>query len=134
MRQQKYLRENLLKIRENIVKFQGHCGPAVNPGFSLAVIDQTVSIAKPDVTKLDLMKGTFILNAQVYSDVTKVIKVTWLKFLPGGNLGSLSCHVSEYEDELMVLKGIMMKINWVVIAIMQLWFHQVAVIFSVLLL
>ena len=99
MRQQKYLRENILKIRENIVKFQGHCGPAVSSGFSLVAIDQTASIAKPDVTKLDLMKGTSILNAQVYSDVIKVIKVTWLKFLPGGNLGSLSCYVSEYEDE-----------------------------------
>ena len=53
----KYLRENFLKIRENIVRFQGDCGPAVNFGFPLAVI---ISIAKPDVAKLDLMKGTSI--------------------------------------------------------------------------
>ena len=53
----KYLRENFLKIRENIVRFQGDCGPAVNFGFPLAAI---ISIAKPDVAKLDLMKGTSI--------------------------------------------------------------------------
>ena len=75
----KYLRENLLKIREKIVKFQGHCGPAVNSGFPLAAIEEIISIAKPDVTRLDLMKGTSILNDQVYSDVIKVIKDTWLK-------------------------------------------------------
>ena len=95
----KCLRENLLKIRKNIVKFQGNCGPAVNSGFPLAAIEQVISIAKSDVTRLDLMKGTSILNDQVYSDVIKVIKDTWVKFLPGGNLVSLSCHVSESEDE-----------------------------------
>ena len=95
----KYLCENLLKVRENIAKFRGCCGPAVNSGFPLAAIEQIISIAKPDVTRLDLMKGTSILNDQVYSDVIKVIKGTWLKFLPGSNLVSLSCHVSESEDE-----------------------------------
>ena len=95
----KYLRENLLKIREKIVKFQGHCGPAVNSGFPLPAIEEIISIAKPDVTRLDLMKGTSILNDQVYSDVIKVIKDTWLKFLPVGNLVSLSSQVSESEDE-----------------------------------
>ena len=63
----KYLYENLLKIREKIVKFQGHCGPAVNSGFPLA-------------GRLDFMEGTSILNDQVYSDVVKVIKETWLSF------------------------------------------------------
>ena len=45
------------------------------------------------------MKDASILNDQVYSDVIKVVKDTWLKFLPVGNLVSLSCHVSESEDE-----------------------------------
>ena len=45
------------------------------------------------------MKGTSILNDQVYSDVIKVIKDTWLNFLPVGNLVSRSSHVSESEDE-----------------------------------
>ena len=45
------------------------------------------------------MKGTSILHDQVYCDVIKVIKDTWLKFLPVGNLVSLSSHVSENEDE-----------------------------------
>ena len=95
----KYLRENLLKIREHIVKFQGYCGSTINSGFPLAAIEQIISSAKPDATRLDLIKGTSILNDQVYSDLIKVIEETWLKFLPGGNLVSLLCHVSESEDE-----------------------------------
>ena len=57
----KCLRENLLKIKENIVKFQGNCGPAVNSGFPLTAIEQVISIVKSDVTRLDLMKGTSII-------------------------------------------------------------------------
>ena len=45
------------------------------------------------------MKGTSFLNDEVYSDVIKVIKDTWLEFLPGGNLVSLSCYPSESEAE-----------------------------------
>ena len=96
---EKYLRKNVLKIREHILKFQGHCGPAINSSFRLAAIEQIISIAKPDVTRLDLMKSTSILNDQVYSDVIKVIKDTWLKFLPVDNLVSPLCHMSETEDE-----------------------------------
>ena len=88
-----------MKIRENIVKLQGNWWPAVNSGFPLATICQIIFISKPDVTRLDLMKGTSILNDQVYSDVIKVIKDTWLKFLQGDNLVSLSCHVNKTENE-----------------------------------
>ena len=73
----KYFCENLLKIKESIQKFQGNCEPPVNSGFPLPAIGKIISIAKPNVIRLDLMKGTPILSDHVYSDVIKVIKDSW---------------------------------------------------------
>ena len=58
--------------------------------------------------------------------------VAWLKFLPVGNLVSLLCHVSESEDEDDGSERDRDENNWAVVTgIMQLWFHQVTLIFSV---